>query len=144
MAGSKSNYLESAHLNYWLGKSFTAAAPSTVFVALYNTAINDAADATSNNEVTKSGTNYARKAVANSSANWTNSSGGGSKTNKTTITFTTSVTGTWGTVVAFAILDTSSTATGNILYWGDLAANQTISVGNTVRFSTGAIVLTED
>ena len=141
MAGSKSNYLENSQLNYWLGKSFTSTAPATVYVALYNSTINDTADATSNAEC--SGSTYARVAVTNSSANWTNATSG-SKTNKTTITFTTSAGSDWGTVVAFAILDTNSTSSGNVLYWGDLDSSQAISSGNVVQFSTGALTITED
>lgn len=143
MAGSKSNYLETSVLNYWLGKSFTSTAPATVYVRLYNSTINDSADATTDS-VGATASTYADVAVTNSSANWTNSSGGGSKTNKTTIQFTTAAGSDWGTVKAFAILDTNSTTTGNVLYWGDLTASQAISSGNVVRFSTGAIVLSED
>lgn len=142
MAGSKSNYLETSVLNYWLGKSFTSTAPATVYIALTNTTINDAWLPTDTGEC--AGSTYARVAVTNSSANWTNSTSGGSKTNKTTITFTTSAGSDWGTVKAFAILDTNSTSAGNTLYWGDLTASQAISSGNVVRFSTGAIVISED
>ena len=82
--------------------------------------------------------------MTNSSANWTNSTSGGSKTNKTTITFTTSAGSDWGTIQSFAILDTNSTTTGNVLYWGDLTSSQAISSGNVVRFSTGSITISED
>lgn len=141
MAGSKSNYLETSVLNYWLGKSFTSTAPATVYVRLYNSTINDTATAATDR---CAGSTYADVAVTNSSANWTNSTSGGSKTNKTTIQFTTAAGSDWGTVKSFAILDTNSTTAGNVLYWGDLTASQAISSGNVVRFSTGAIVLSED
>lgn len=141
MAGSKSNYLESASLNRWLGKSFTSTAPSTVYVRLYNSTVNDTVDAATDR---CAGSTYADVAVTNSSANWTNSSGGGSKTNKTVVQFTTAAGTDWGTIKSFAILDTNSTTTGNALYWADLTAQQVISSGNIVRFSTGSIVLTED
>lgn len=141
MAGSKSNYLETSVLNYWLGKSFTSTAPATVYVRLYNSTINDTATAATDR---CAGSTYADVAVTNSSANWTNSTSGGSKTNKTTVQFTTAAGSDWGTVKSFAILDTNSTTTGNVLYWGDLTASQAISSGNVVRFSTGAIVLSED
>lgn len=143
MAGSKSNYLESAVLNYWLGKSFTSTAPSTVYVALWESSnIDDTYTTTSTGEC--AGSTYARVAVTNSSANWTNSTSGGSKTNKTEIQFTASAGSDWGTVRAFAICNSNSTATGQILYWADLTSNQTISSGNVVKFSTGSITLTED
>lgn len=146
MAGSKSNYLETSVLNYWLGKSFTSTAPATVYIGLWNSTLNDAATAATDGEIPTASTaiNYARVAVTNSSNNWTNSTAGGSKTNKTTITFTTSASTGWGTVVAFAILDSNSTSTGNILFWGDLASSQAIAAGNTVQFSTGSLTVSED
>lgn len=147
MAGSKSNYLESSVLNYWLGKSFTSTAPATVYIGLWNSTLNDASNGNTDGEIPIASTaiNYSRVAVTNSSASWTNSTSGGSKTNKITFTFTTSASTGWGTVVAFAILDGNSTSGGNnILYWGDLTSSQAISAGNTVRFSTGSIVITED
>lgn len=142
MAGSKSNYLETSVLNYWLGKSFTSTAPATVYVALLNTTANDAWAPTDTGEC--AGSTYARASVTNSSASWTNSSGGGSKTNKVTITFTTAAGSDWGTIQSFAIVDSNSTSTGNTLYWGDLTSSQAIASGNIVRFSTGAIVISED
>jgi hypothetical protein len=141
MAGSKSDYLETSVLNYWLGKSFTSTAPSTVYMALYNTTINDTWTSTSTGEC--AGTGYARLAVTNSSANWTNSTSGGSKTNKTVLQFTASAGAGWGTIKTFAILDTTSTSAGNMLYWGDLAVNTPIGTGNIVQFSTGQITITE-
>lgn len=147
MAGSKSNTLESRVLNYWLGKSFTSTAPATVYIGLWNSTLNDASDGNTNGEIPIASTaiNYTRASVTNSSNSWTNSSAGGSKTNKITITFTTNASTGWGTVTAFAILDGNSTsANNNILYWGDLTSPQAISAGNTVRFSTGSIVVTED
>jgi hypothetical protein len=81
--------------------------------------------------------------VTNSSANWTNSTSGGSKTNKTVLQFTASAGAGWGTIKTFAILDTTSTSAGNMLYWGDLAVNTPIGTGNIVQFSTGQITITE-
>ena len=141
MPGSKSDYLETSVINYWLGKSFTSTAPSTVYLALYNTTINDTWTSTSTGEC--AGTGYAREAVTNSSANWTNSTLGGTKTNKTVIEFTTSAGAGWGTLNSFAILDTSSTSAGNALYWGDLIASVSVASGSVVRFSTGQIVIDE-
>jgi hypothetical protein len=139
MAGSKTDYLENAVLNYWLGKSFTSTAPATVYVRLYNSTINDTVTAATDR---CAGANYADVAVTNSSANWTNATSG-SKQNKTVVTFTTAASTGWGTINAFAILATNSTSSGNVLYWGDLTTPQVVAAGNTVRFSTAAIVITE-
>lgn len=144
MAGSKANYLETSVLNYWLGKSFTSTAPSTVYIRLYNSTVNDAVTGATDSLEGGTAQNYADVAVTNSSANWTNSTAGGSKTNKTVFTFTTSASTGWGTVNSFAILDSNSTTAGNALYWGDLTTPQAIAAGNIVRFSTGAIVISED
>jgi hypothetical protein len=48
----------------------------------------------------------------------------------------------WGTVVAFAILDAVSG--GNFLYWGDLTASKVVNNGDTFKFPSGDIDLTED
>lgn len=144
MAGSKSDWLEVAVGDHLLGKSSTnlstAAVGSTVWVALWNSTINDTWTTTSTGEC--AGSTYARINVVNSSANWTNSTAG-SKQNKTAVTFTTAAGADWGTIQSFSISDSSSTSAGNIYYWGDLTVNQTIASGNTVRFSTGAIIVTE-
>ena len=145
MAGSKSDWLENAVLDHLLGKSSTglstAAVPSTHWVSLWNSTISDIWTSTSTGEC--AGSTYARINVTNSSATWTNSTAG-SVQNKIVFTFTANAGSDWGTVKAFGIHDSSSTATGNIHYWGDLTAEQTIASGNTVRFSTGAVVITED
>lgn len=142
MAGSKSNYLENAVLDYWLGKKFTSTAPATVYVRLYNSTLNDAVTGATDSLEGGTAANYADVAVTNSSAQWRNSTGG-TKVNKTTLTFTTSASTGWGTVNSFAILDSNSTTTGNALYYGDLTTPQVIAAGNVVQFSTGAIVITE-
>ena len=143
MAGSKSDYLENEVLDHILGRTATTVftgALATVYIALWNSTITDAWTPLATGEC--AGSTYARAAVTNSSASWTNSTAG-TKHNKVTITFTTSAGADWGTIKAFSICDTASTSAGNMLYWGDLASNQTINTGNTVQFSTGSIVVTE-
>lgn len=143
MAGSKSDWLENVVLDSILGKSSTELSTgkvaATVYVALYNSTVNDAVTSLTDE---CAGSTYAREAVTNSSANWTNCTGG-SKQNKTAVVFTTAAGSDWGTIKSFAIHDGNSTSAGNVYYWGDLTANQTIASGNVVRFSTGAIVVTE-
>ncbi len=58
--------------------------------------------------------------------------------NKIDITVTTAAAST-ATVKAFTLQDTSSTSAGNIITWGDVLPNQTVTTGNTVKFSTGAL-----
>ena len=134
MAGSKSDWLENVVLDSILGKSSTELSTgkvaATVYIALYNTTVNDTITALTDECV---GTTYARVSVANTSANWTNSTGG-SKQNKTEVSFTANAGSDWGTVKSFAVLDSNSTTAGNAYYWGDLTAEQTIASGNTVRY----------
>lgn len=134
MAGSKSNYLENKVLDHVLGGGdYTR--PSTVYVALYTSAPNDAGGGA---EV--SGGSYARVAVTNDTTNWPAASGG-AKSNGTDIVFPTA-TANWGTVVAFGILDASSG--GNLLYWADLTTSKVVSNGDTAKFLAGDLDITED
>jgi hypothetical protein len=134
MAGSKSDYLELELLDHVLGNA-AYSAPSTVYVALYTVAPTDAGGGT---EVT--GGSYARKAVTNNATNWP-AAAAGAKSNGTAITFVTA-TASWGTVVAFAILDAATN--GNFLYWGDLTTPKTIGSGDTASFAVGDLDVTED
>ena len=148
MAGSKSDYLENLVVNTIIGKStdLTAAIPSTLFIALLNTTANDAWQPTDTGEVplnlTPTTAAYTRYKFTNSTANWTKATTGAVQ-NKVTFTFTTSASTGWGTVQSFAIVDTSSTSSGNTIYWGDLTSPVAISNGNVVRFSTGTIIIGE-
>jgi hypothetical protein len=134
MAGSKSDYLEGKLLDHVLGNT-AYSAPATVYVSLFTATPSDSGGGT---EV--SGGSYARVSVTNNTTNWPNASGG-SKSNGTDITFTTA-TGSWGTVTQFGIHDASTA--GNLLYWGDISPSKTIGSGDTARFATGQITITED
>lgn len=134
MAGSKSDYLENQILDHVLGGGdYTR--PATVYVALYTVAPTDAGGG-----VEVSGGSYARAAVMNNATNWPAASGG-QKSNGTAITFPVA-TASWGTVIAWGILDAASG--GNLLYYGTLAANKTISTGDTASFAASDLVIRED
>ena len=142
MAGSKSDWLENAILDHILGKSVTLLSTGnygTVHVGLWNSTMNDTFTGASTGEVAS--TDYARVAVTNSSNSWTNSTAG-SKTNKIEISFTTAASSGWGTIKSAAICS-SSGSSGHIFYYGDLTANQVVSTGNTVKFTTGSLVIGE-
>jgi hypothetical protein len=141
MAGSKSNYLENRVINSIVGKSTTLTAPSTMWIALTNSTINDAWSPTDTGEC--AGANYTRFQFTNSTAsNWTKGTTG-TVTNKDTFVFSTAASTGWGTVRAFAIVDTSSTGSGNSWFWGDLTSPVVITAGNVVRFSTGTLIFGE-
>ncbi len=138
--GSKSDYLENRVLDHFLGAT-ASAAPATVYIALYTTAPNDASTGTTPTPgVEVSGGAYARAAVTNNATNWPAASAG-SKSNGTAITFTTA-SASWGTIVAFAIID--ALTLGNILYWGLVTPNKAVGSGDTAQFAIGAITVTED
>jgi hypothetical protein len=115
------------------GPDFTH--PATVYIALYTATPNDTGGGT---EVT--GGAYARASVTNNSTNWPAASAG-AKSNGTDITFPTA-TANWGTVVSFGIFDASTS--GNLLFWGDVTPNKAINNGDTAKFATGQISITED
>lgn len=134
MAGSKSNTLENAILDTVLGGP-QRTIDATVWAALYTVAPTDAGGGT---EVT--GGSYARVSITNNATNWPAASGG-SKSNGTAISFP-QASGSWGTVVAFA-LHNHATA-DQPLIWGDLTASKTVTSGDTAQFAIGGIVYTED
>lgn len=133
MAGSKSDYLELELLKWATGQANAlGAAPPTPYIALYTTAPTDAGGG-----VEVSGGSYARE---DSSGKWAAPAAGAIVTNADII-FTTA-TADWGDVVAFGIFD--ALAAGNLLYWGDLTATKTVNNGDTFKFLSGNLTLTED
>lgn len=124
MAGSFSDYLEDKVIDHLLrNQAFTP--PATIYVALFTVAPTDAGGGT---EV--SGGSYARTSFTLAA------SSGGASSNSATITFPTA-TGSWGTVVAFGVFDASTS--GNLLFWADLAANKSVSSGETAEFASGEL-----
>lgn len=127
MSGSASDYLEDKLLDHALGTtSFTR--PTPIYVGLYTVAPSDVAGGT---EVT--GGSYARQTATFAAAS------GGSAANNANIDFT-------GmpacTVSAVGIFD--GLTGGNLLFWSTLATSRALLAGDTVRISTGALVVTLD
>lgn len=106
-----------------------------MYVSLFTATPSDSGGGT---EVT--GGSYARVSVTNNTTNWPNASGG-SKSNGADITFPTA-SGSWGTVTQFGIHDASTA--GNLLYWGDISPSKVIGIGDTAKFATGQITITDD
>ena len=128
MPGSKSDYLENKLLDHVLtNTAYTS--PSDVYVGLYTVAPTDAGGGT---EV--SGNGYARESVSFATAS------SGATSNDAEVEFGTP-SATWGSVVAFGIFD--QLTSGNLLYWGDLTTPKTINSGDTVKFLTGEIDISE-
>jgi hypothetical protein len=132
MAGSKADYFELEILKWATGQVNDLGTAPTPYIALYTVAPTDAGGGT---EVT--GGSYARQS---SSGKWAAPAAGAVSTNAE-IAFP-QATADWGTVVAFAILD--AVTSGNFLYWGDLTASKVVNNGDTFKFPSGDIDLTED
>lgn len=142
MAGSKSDYLEGAILNFLLG-GVALAAPATLYIALSTAAYSDAATGAAMTEVPTAGTAYARVAVTNNTTNWPLATGSSptQKTNGAAFTFPTA-SAAWGTIMSFYICDAASG--GNVLYGGDLTTQKAIGAGDTATFAQSSITVTED
>jgi len=125
---AKSNYLENKVIDHFLGTTSTTA-PSAVYLALFTS---DPTDAGSGTEV--SGNGYSRQEITFASAS------SGSASSNTPEEFTASG-GAFGTVTHFGIFDASTS--GNLLYHGALTASKTIADGDTLRFASGNITITE-
>lgn len=133
---SFSDYLENKILDHITGKtSFTM--PGTVAIALTQTTPTDASLGT---EVPNTNS-YARKVTA--ASDWNAAGADGITENGATITFATP-SGTWGTAVGFALMDSGAFGGGNMLAWGTLTTSQAIGTGNTVSFAAGALVISLD
>lgn len=131
MAGSKSDYLETAVIQHLFESDFSA--PANMYVALYTAVPSDAGGGTE-----CSGGAYERELIARGTG-WT--SAGNATENAADITFT-EATASWGTVVAFALHD--ALTGGNMLYWGDLTTSKSIDNGDTAKIPAGDLDITED
>ena len=129
MAG-KTDYLENKVLDHNLA---TAAytAPSAIYVALFTADPGETGETT--NEI--SGGGYARTQGTFGAAS------GGSASNSADIEFP-QATGDWGTITHFALMDAQTS--GNMLYYGALDASNTVGNGDTFKFATGDLTVTED
>jgi hypothetical protein len=149
MAGNLSNYAENKILEVSTGK--TAWTKPAVWAALFTVA---PTDSTGGTEV--AGGSYVRVQVADASNSvWGTASAGSITNNGTystsgaglassgngTITFP-KATASWGTVVAVALLDASTS--GNVLWYGELTNPKTIDIDDTVSFAPSDLQLSLD
>ncbi|CAB5225957.1 hypothetical protein UFOVP758_36 [uncultured Caudovirales phage] len=134
MSGAASNYLELKLLDHALGTA-TFTKPSAVYVALF-TADPDEAGAFTN-EISATGTGYARKLVTFSGA------ASGSATSSATVTFDTA-TANWGTITHLAICDSATRGAGNQLFNGPVTTSKIIETGDTFQITAGNLTVSMD
>lgn len=132
--GSFGDYLENKLLDHVFGAT-TYTPPAIVYMGLFTSTPSDSGGGT---EVT--GNNYVRLAITNNTTNFSSASSG-SKTNATDFTFG-MATGSWGTITSVAFFDAVSS--GNLIGWGAVSANKTVSSGDTVNFAASQITITLD
>lgn len=138
-----SDYLENKLIDHIL-RDQTWTKPSTIYVALFTAAPNDAGGGT---EV--SGGSYARVQVGPSLTAWEQTQGGtgaassgtgGLTQNAAEITFPTP-SANWGSITHFGIFDASSG--GNLLFHGALTDAKTVNNGDPApKFVAGALDIT--
>jgi len=126
-----SQYLEDACLNFFRGTTFPAV-PANLYLALFTTAPVNGVDSSA---VEVSGGSYARKAVVPNTTNFAAPSGAAPATSASGANFVfVTPTGSWGTVVGWAMYDASSA--GNMLAYGSFSG-VAVGSGDTVEFLSG-------
>jgi hypothetical protein len=125
---SFTDYTENLALTY-LFTTGSVTRPTAWYVGLFTAAPSDTGGGT---EV--SGSGYARKSAA-----FTVSGTGTLATNSSAIDFD-AATGTWGTIVAMAIFDASTS--GNMLAWAPLTTARTINDGDVFRIPATSLSIT--
>jgi hypothetical protein len=124
-----SNYLED-EITGWINGTTFDAAPTSTFVQLYSQDPTESGSAT--------GALYTRVAVA--AGGWTRvTSSTATLSNTSAITITSSASSA-ATASHVGVFDTS--ASGNMLFYGALAASKVIATGDEVKFNASALVLT--
>lgn len=132
--GSKSDFYENKVLDHTL-RNVAYTAPATVYSALYTVI---PSDATAGTEVTNASSGYTRVATTFSTAGVTVT---GQSVNIGAVTFPTAAAAY--TVVGWALLDTSTVAAGNILYWATVTT-LALAINDQATAAIGGIVITED
>jgi hypothetical protein len=127
-----SNYLENKVLDHVL--TATAYTQPSRYLALFTgTAATTKANlesGTLTDEVSTSGTAYARQAIT------FNSASSGSTSNSATVTFP-AATASFGTITCVAVMDSDTEGSGNVLFYGEVTTAKTIDTGDTFQVSSG-------
>lgn len=129
-----SNYLENKVLDHVL-RNTAYSQPSGLYVGLFTgSALANLEAGTLTDEVSDSGTAYARKAITFGAAS------NGSSSNSATVTFD-AATADWGTITAIAIMDGTTVGSDNVLFYGNLTTAKLIENGDTLQFVTNNVTV---
>ena len=132
-----SNYLEDALLNHVL--TATAFTQPSRFIALFNNtsgnALTNLEAGTLTDEVSTSGTSYARQSVTFAAA-----SSGSSATNAT-VTFPAATGAGFGSVTHVAVMNGATAGAGNVLFYGAVTTAKQIDAGDTFQISSGNLTI---
>ena len=135
-----SNYLEAKVLDHVL-KNTAFSQPSSLYLALFNNTSGNAGTnlelGTLTDEVSTSGTAYARKTVAFGAATGTNPC---QAATSATVTFD-AATASWGTITHVAVMDSGTAGAGNVLFWGAVTTSKTIDTGDTFQVTSGNLTI---
>lgn len=127
----KTQYLANKVLNHILGvAAYTAPTP---YIALYTVM----PTATTSGTEVASGTGYSRQSVTFSTSTT------GTTSNTNLVSFGPNTTTNWGTIVGFAVVDSSTYGAGNILYFKAFTDSRTCYIGDRVEFAAGNLTVTE-
>ena len=132
-----SNYLENKVLDHVLtATAYTQ--PAARYLALFNNTSGNAATnleaGTLTDEVSTSGTAYARVAIT------FNAASSGSSTNNGAVTFATA-TASFGSITHVAVMDSDVEGSGNVLFYGAVTTAKTIDTGDTFQVANANLTV---
>lgn len=138
--GSFTTYLADALLDHVFGSgegqtlSYTQPAK---WIALCTVAVTDSATGTTITECNEAG----RYGYARVQMNTWDVAASGATENTNDILFA-QATGSWGTVLDFAICDSEAVGSGNVLAYGSLTVSKSVQSGDTPKFATNDLDIT--
>jgi hypothetical protein len=142
MAGSMSDYLEQAIAAH-VFRTSSFSKPAVLAVALCTTAPTAASTGVTIVEP-PSANGYSRQSLNPLDANWTAGGSAGARTvaNASVLTFGPVTNSDWLSAGWFAICDSASYGSGNLLFWGTITTPKICQVGDDGAFGVGTLVIT--
>lgn len=138
---ASSNYVEDRTLDFWLkANSQTTTAPTTVYVALFNSdpSLGSTAENLEAGILTDecTGGGYARKTVTFGTIS------NGSVSNDINVTFDPATDDLWGEITHIAVMDGDTEGSDNVLFYGQLDNAKSILSGDTFQVTANNLTVT--